>query len=214
MKVILSTAYLGPVSYYSKLYAASEVVLEQHEHYKKQTYRTRCVIASSSGIQALTVPIVRDDPSHTAIRDIQISDYGNWQHLHWQAFITAYDNSPYFEYYADDLREVYERRFKYLWDFNEALRETLCRKLDFQPRITLSEQYEEHPDAMDLRNAITPKQSSAAAPSNVESYHQVFERKFGFLPDLSIVDLLFNVGPESLLLLDRASRQTAVPPVL
>ena len=107
--VWLPTAYLAPVSYYCKLYASRQAYVDGWEHYVKQTYRNRCIIASPHGRQALTVPIERNDPSHTAVRDIRLSNHGNWRHLHWQALVTAYDASPYFEYYADDLRPVLER---------------------------------------------------------------------------------------------------------
>ena len=185
------------MSYYQKMVAAPHVVIDQHEHFIKQTYRNRCLIAAPDGVQALTVPIVRNDPSHTAMRDIQISPHGNWQHLHWHAFVTAYDGSPYFEYYADDFRPFYERPFKFLLDFNEGLRLLLCELLDIQPSVQLSEAYQSGSGTSDFRSSLTPKQPD---PDFLpRRYYQVFAQRNGFLPNLSVVDLLFNMGPESVL---------------
>ncbi len=201
MSVLLSTAYLGPVSYYCQLYANRHVLIEQHEHYIKQTYRNRCIIAAPGGTQALTVPIVRQDPSHNEIKDILVSDHGNWQHLHWQALVTAYTTSPYFEYYADDFRPFYEKQWKYLFDFNETLLETVCQLIDLHPDIELTQEYQAGYEGRDLRNLISPKQKDTPPYFTPKRYYQVFEQSNGFIPDLSIIDLLFNMGPESLIIL-------------
>lgn len=202
MSVILSTTYLGPVSYYCQLYANRHILIERHEHYIKQTYRNRCLIAAPEGLQALTIPIVRQDPSHSEIKGILISDHGNWQHLHWQALITAYATSPYFEFYADDFLPFYEKnRWKYLFDFNEALRETVCQLIDLQPNIEYTQSYQTNYKEKDLRNLISPKQRNSSPNFTPKRYYQVFEQHNGFLPDLSIVDLLFNMGPESLVVM-------------
>lgn len=208
--VYLSTAYLGPVSYYCQLFRYPQVWMERHEHYLKQTYRSRCLIAAPDGRQALTIPIVRDDPSHSEVKDIRISSHGNWQHLHWQALTTAYQNSPFFEYYADDLRLFYEKPFEFLFDFNESLRETICRLLDLSPEVRFTDEYCASPaDADDYRQAISPKQKEGTPLFRPCRYYQVFENRFGFLPDLSIADLLFNMGPESPIVL-RDSIQRAI----
>lgn len=199
--VWLPTAYMGPVSYYCKLYACGEARVDGWEHYVKQTYRNRCVIASPHGPQALTVPIERNDPSHTAVRDIRLSNHGNWRHLHWQALVTAYDASPYFEYYADDLRRVLDRPYIHLFDLNEALRETICELIGLHPAVRLTDCYEACPDGLDCRQLISPKAKQPDPTFRPAPYYQVFRQRHGFLPDLSIVDLLFNMGPESLLTL-------------
>ena len=102
MKVLLSTPYFGPVQWYQKLHRADAVLIEQWESFQKQTYRNRCLIATTQGIQALTVPVVRNESP--LIKDIRISDHGNWRHLHWNALQSAYGESPFFEYYQDDIR--------------------------------------------------------------------------------------------------------------
>ena len=208
--VWLPTAYLVPVSYYCKLYASRQAYVDGWEHYVKQTYRNRCIIASPHGRQALTVPIERNDPSHTAVRDIRLSNHGNWRHLHWQALVTAYDASPYFEYYADDLHPVLERPYTYLLDLNEALRDTVCRLLDLQPRVRLTDHYEPTPDALDCRTLISPKNKREDPSFRPVPYYQVFQSRHGFMPDLSIADLLFNMGPEALLVLRDSTAATAL----
>ena len=109
---LLSSAYLAPVQYYTKLYAYAEAYVEAYEHYVKQTYRNRCLIASPSGVQALTIPVVKPASDKCPMKDIRISDHGNWRHLHWNALETAYRNSPFFEYYADDFLPFYTQK----WD--------------------------------------------------------------------------------------------------
>ena len=128
--VLLSTTYFGPIQWYQKLYRADETWIEQHEHFIKQSYRSRCIIATTQGTQALTVPVERDLLNSQSIKDIRISDHGNWRHLHWNALQSAYGESPFFEYYEDDLRPFFEKRWTFLFDFNEAIREKVCQLLD------------------------------------------------------------------------------------
>lgn len=202
----LSTAYLAPIPYYAMLYAFSEEVrIEQWEHYAKQTYRNRCVIASAQGPLSLTIPTESNKGEKCLVRDIRISDHGNWRHLHWNALQSAYRQSPFFEYYADDFWPFYEKKYTFLFDFNEQLRQLVCQLVGIAPRVGLTTQYlHELPLAdTDFRALIHPKNSYAAMlPGYVQTpYYQVFRSRHGFLSDLSIVDLLFNMGPESIFVL-------------
>lgn len=202
--LLTSSSYLAPVQVYAHLYAATEIVEDRYEHFVKQTYRNRCYIASANGPQALTIPVERNGRSHTAMRDIRISDHGNWRHLHWTAIRSAYDSSPYFFYYADDFAPLYERRFDFLVDFNEALQHLVLSLLSLEAkRPRLSDAYIEQPrpEDIDLRFA-GPKAPAEADPHfHAEPYYQVFGERLGFLPNLSIIDLLFNHGPESRLII-------------
>ena len=138
---LLSSAYLAPVQYYTKLYAYAEAYVEAYEHYVKQTYRNRCLIASPSGVQALTIPVVKPAADKCPMKDIRISDHGNWRHLHWNALETAYRNSPFFEYYADDFLPFYTQKWDFLFDFNEAIRAKVCELIDLHPKVAQTASY-------------------------------------------------------------------------
>ena len=280
--ILLSSTYFGPVQWYQKL-NRHRCVIEQHDNFVKQTYRNRCVIASANGPQTLTVPTERYDGLKCPMRDIRISDHGNWRHLHWQALVSAYGETPFFEYYADDLRPYFEeRRWDYLLDFNLDIMHTLCSLLDVRPTLSLSDHYittdaptaahaaatattggsdsvgeetglnaesklfeeakgvgsvggearlnaesklfgeakgagsmggEARPNAesklfeeakgagsnfIDLRDAIRPKRPLPDSEFDPRPYYQVRAARHGFLPNLSVLDLLFNEGPEGI----------------
>lgn len=206
MKTIyLSSAYLAPVEYYSKLKTYDKIYIEQHDHYVKQTYRNRCNIAGPEGVLSLSVPIIRPDTPKCAMKDIRISDHGNWRHLHWNAIESAYNNTPFFEYYKDDLRPFYENKYTFLADFNEELRCKICELMDISPVVEHTASYHTDflPDEADYREVIHPKKDYTEVDKDFlpKPYYQVFESRHGFLPNLSVIDLLFNMGPESVLVL-------------
>ena len=205
--IILSSAYLAPIQYYAHLYAADHALVDLGEHYVKQTYRNRCYIATPSGAQPLTLPVVRDGVGRTPMGKVRLSDHGDWRHLHWNALASAYEGSPYFEYYADDFRPLYEHPFEYLADFNAALHNVVLSLLSLTPSIEVSRDYvaEVPAGAADLRNLVSPKVPvEHDAQFRVQPYYQVFKERTGFLPNLSIVDLLFNMGPESRMVLKQS----------
>ena len=200
MKQLLSTTYFGPIQWYQKLYRAESVQIERWESFQKQTYRNRCIIATTNGPQALTVPIERQFTIN-CIKDIRISDHGNWRHLHWNALQSAYGESPFFDYYQDDIRPFFEQRWDYLLDFNEAIREKMCELLDIQPKVDYSKEFTVYSLSScvpDYRMVIRPKNPEPDPDFTPKRYYQVYEQKHGFLPNLSILDLLFNMGPESI----------------
>lgn len=200
----LSSAYLGPISYYSKLFAYNQLIIEQHDHYSKQTYRNRCLIATAEGIQALTIPTERTGGEKCATKDIHISNHGNWRHVHWNAIVSAYKHSPFFDYYEDEFHPFYEKKYDFLLDYNEALQQVVTKLIDFTPIINYSTDYlsSNENKADDFRELIHPKKTLKEDPYFIaHPYYQVFQERHGFLPNLSILDLLFNLGPESLLVL-------------
>ena len=192
MTALLSHTFFGPVQWYQKLHRYPEVLIEQHDSYQKQTYRNRCLIATTGGIQALTVPVADG---------MRISDHGNWRHQHWQALQSAYGDSPFFLYYEDDLRPFFTERWETLYDYDEAIRLKMCELIDIQPVVRPTDHYLCGPELSgidDYREAICPKHPQADPQFEPRPYYQVYRQKHGFLPNLSILDLLLNMGPESI----------------
>ena len=183
--MLLPCCYLAPISHYSAYYRADEVRLEVCDHFSKQTLRNRCWIDSPSGALALTIPVVKPE-GKTLMRDVRISDHGNWRHQHWVALESSYRQSPFFEYYADEFAPFYVKRWEFLADFNEELMALVASLLDIKKPVT---------------RTVTYENSLPLGEDRGESslYYQVFASRHGFLPDLSIVDLLFNQGPEGVL---------------
>ena len=179
-----------------------EIFLETQENFLKQTYRNRCIIATANGPLALSIPVVKPDTLKCIIKDMKISDHGNWRKLHWNALVSAYRMSPFFEYYEDDFAPFYEKKYEYLLDFNENLRELICNLIDINPRVILTEEYIPNTEN-DFREVIRPKHEEEDPSFMPVPYYQVFREKFGFIPNLSIVDLLFNMGPESVIVLNK-----------
>lgn len=201
---ILSSAYFAPVQWYQKLNRYENIVIEQHDNFIKQTYRNRCVIATTQGLQALTIPVERPSDARldkTQLKDICISDHGNWRHLHWKALLSAYGESPFFEYYADDIRPFFEKKWKYLLDFNMEINAKMMELLDIEKSsLSLSNEYSSYEgdsDTVDFREVIRPKHPGEDKEWQPKKYYQVYQQKFGFQPNLSILDLLFNEGNEA-----------------
>lgn len=205
---LLSTAYLPPVQYFTKMLDGC-VRVEQWESFRKQTYRNRCVIDSEGGPLVLTVPVERPADGSRLVRDQRISQHDHWRHRHWQALVSSYENTPYFEFYQDDFRPFYEREYEFLFDFNMELLSTCLRLLDMDVRILLTDAYQREAQ-MDFRDTISPKcpfsDDAQFAPA---AYYQMFADRHGFLPNLSIADLLFNLGPESVFVLQRSRKAAA-----
>lgn len=203
---LLSAAYFPPVQWFQKLHRHRRCVIDTGEHFVKQTYRNRCIIATANGTQALTVPTEKPQGTKAAMRDMRISDHGNWRHLHWNALVSAYGESPFFDYYADDLRPFFEERYERLARFDIAITMKLCQLLDVCPDITVSDTYvdaakladETGHAVADFREAIRPKNAPADAAFTPQPYCQVYACRHGFLPNMSVADLLFNEGPEGI----------------
>ncbi len=209
-EILLSTAYLGPAQYFSKLATASIVHIEKFENYTKQTYRNRCIIGGPNGLQALSVPVKKGSFHKVAIRDLEI-EYGKpWQLLHWRSITAAYSSSPYFEYYQDCLRPFYDRKIRFLIDLNMELTGAILREIGVMhmPRFTGTFMPPGSTGRLiDLRHRILPKSSPADPDFHPLPYIQVFRDRHGFLPNLSIIDVLFNLGPGSLAYLESCSRR-------
>ena len=199
---LLQTTYFGPIQWYQKLYRYDQTLIEQYDSYQKQTYRNRCVIATANGLQALTVPVEHDTLNikneMLKVKDLRISDHNNWRRIHWNALQSAYNESPFFDYYADDIRLFFEKKYEFLVDFNEAIRQTVCNLLDIHPQVSYTTDFSRQPsDIDDYREVINAKHPQPDEDFQPRRYWQVFEGKHGFQANLSILDLLFNMGNEA-----------------
>lgn len=199
--ICLTSAYLAPVEYYSALAKADTGFLEHCEFYEKQSYRNRCNIAGANGQLALTIPVEKSKGARMLTRDVRISEHSDWQLQHWRSIESAYNSTPFFEYYKDDLLPFYEQDWTFLWDFNIEIQAKMLELLDLQVDIQLTKEYKVDFDenVLDARNSIHPKKETDTG--SLKNYYQVFEQRFGFIPNLSIIDLLFNMGNESILVL-------------
>ena len=201
---LLQTTYFGPVQWYQKLKRYDHCVIEQYDSYQKQTYRNRCVIATANGLQALTVP-VEVGGKKEEVREVRISDHNQWRRVHWNALQSAYSESPFFEYYADDIRPFFEKKYEFLIDFNEAIRQKMCELLDIEASVSYSSGFRvqdsgfrDHGSGFrDFREVIHAKHPQDDPGFQPRSYWQVFQHRYGFQPNLSILDLLFCMGPEA-----------------
>jgi len=192
--ILLSSAYLPPVSFFTAINSGGDVLIEQYDNYCKQTYRNRCRIATASGVQSLTVPIVKSSSPKQLMKDVRISDHGEWRHQHWNALESAYMNSPFFMYYQDDFRPFYEKKYEFLIDFNTELTLLIMNLAGMNKNIRLTESYgKKDQNILDLRQMVNP---GTDEPHDCRPYWQVFKEKYGFLANLSAVDLLFNMGSE------------------
>lgn len=199
--VCFSTAYFPPVEYVALWMHATASYLEQYEYVEKQSYRNRCRIATTSGMMELSIPLDRPNGNRTLIRDVRLSGHGDWPLQHWKTIEAAYQSSPYFEYYADELEELYRKPGDFLWDFNtrtmEFVRSWIDRLEAPVPTSTFGQLPEE---CLQLRNGIHPKKPALFA--DVPAYYQVFSQKNGFIAHLSVLDLLMNCGNEAILYLN------------
>lgn len=198
---LLATAYLPPIEYIIQCLRYRHILIEQFETYPKQTYRNRCVIATANGMLHLSIPIKRPNGNHTITRDVEIDFTSRWNQVHWRTISSAYAQSPYYMHYCDAFESLFNNPPKYLTEFNTALLKIVFRFLKTDLDLSYTAKYDFTPEGMsDFRQVIHPKQiiDYPEKPSTFIEYTQTFCNKYNFIPNLSIIDLIFNEGPAAL----------------
>ena len=190
-----STAYFPCISYMARYIDDSAPVIEIWETYHKQTYRNRCCVMTANGVESLSVPVVKVNGNHTMTKDVVVSYKEHWQQIHRRCLESAYKAAPYFDHYFDLIKPLFETRFERLIDLNDAALTAVLKMLKINKEIVHSTDYT-HVVENDFREAFSPK--ALSNPDSFPEYYQVFNNKFPFTPDLSILDLVFNEGPEAM----------------
>jgi hypothetical protein len=192
--VLLSTAYLPNVQYLSSVIHHDHVVIEKHENFVKQTFRNRCDIVTANGTLSLSIPLVKQADKEL-IFNKKISYAEDWQKQHWRTIVSAYKNSPYFEFFEDEFRPFYETQFEYLLDYNTQLLNVILNILRVKKQIDFSTDFELNPLKIADRRGLSEIKNNSIL---LNPYYQVFADKFGFISNMSCLDALFNIGLRTL----------------
>ncbi len=200
-QLIVDSQYFGSSNYIKILFQFSNIKIEQYESYQKMSFRNRCMVAGSNGVVNLSVPLEKGRGQKELMKDVRISHSANWQVQHWRTIESCYSRSPFFEFYRDAVWGLLEKKETYLLDLNMRILAWLQTILKYPGDISLTDGFHKtHPAGItDLRNTMLPKNSQRAA--NHIRYTQVFEDRIGFIPNLSILDLLFCCGPKTVSIL-------------
>ena len=198
-KYLLSTAYFPPVHYMALFSRSDEILIEKEENYIKQTFRNRCYILSATGPLALSVPVLLGSLHKTALKDIRIDYSKRWQQIHTRGIPSSYRSSPYYLYYYDLIEKVIHENHKYLIDLNMDTLEVVLKITGLTTKVLYTTEFANSGNSpSDLRYQITPKKKIRENLFSFNEYYQVFRNKSGFVRGLSILDLIFNTGPDSL----------------
>lgn len=206
--ILLELPYFPSIQFFSKWFGYEHIIVEQWENYQKRSYRNRCHIAAANGLLRLSIPLAKGKNERLPIRAVEIAYEEAWINQHLTAIRSAYGSAPFFDFYFEEIQAVLEKKWTHLFDLNWAILATIQDLIGLEEKAILSSQFEKNPsdDTLDFRNKIRPQETSYLLDKQfvVEEYTQVFQSKIGFLPNLSILDLLFCKGPESILYLEES----------
>lgn len=197
MDILLHPTYFPSISHFAALVQSENTIFEIEDNFQKQTNRNRTYIYSPNGIQLLNIPVKHSKESHQKTKDIQIETDFYWQKPHFKSLEAAYRSSPFFEFFEDDLRPIFEKKYTFLLDLNFEILEIVSKCLRMKLDYTTTTEYFHEVDTnefKDFRALVNGKKDS----SSFESYTQVFDDKYGFINNLSVLDLLFNEGKYAL----------------
>jgi len=200
MTLLIDNQYFPSFIYYKISINSVYIQLEQYEQWQKMSFRNRCLIAGANGMLPLTIPVVGGRNVNEIVKDVKIDNTKNWQSVHWRSIFSAYNRSPWFEFYRDEMEFFYNKKYEFLWDWNLELIYWVIKKLGAEIEVRFSGDYKKEPDPnhiKDMRNKILPRNLEMYR-EECSPYNQVFANRNGFLPNMSIIDLLFCEGKNSL----------------
>ena len=191
--ILFSTAYFPPIEYFFELKSYGVIYIDYFENYIKQTYRNRCQILGANGKLSLSIPVIKTTGNHTLIKDLAIDNSQLWQNIHWRSIESAYNSSPFFLYYRDQIEVFFTKKYKFLFDLNNEIIQCLLKMCKIYCEIKFTDDYiKPSNEIIDYRNKFIPKNSYQNY--DFPEYTQVFSDKHEFIQNLSILDLLFNEG--------------------
>lgn len=214
-QILLQPAYFAPIAQYAAIVKNAEIVFEILDNFQKQTYRNRCYIYGANGKLLLNVPVIHNKNQRQLTTDVQVSYAEDWQKLHFKSLQSAYRSSPYFEYYEDDLATIFEKKTTFLKDLHQQTHNFVMDALQENRPTTFTEEYFRNPNnQIDARDLINCKGNSAILTNTTfESYTQMFDDKYGFIPNLSILDILFMEGPNAITYLEKINLNVSDNPI-
>ena len=194
MDILIHPTYFPSISHYVAMAKADSITLEMEDNFQKQTNRNRMYIYSANGLQLLNIPVKHLKNNHQMSKDIQLETEFDWQKQHFKSLEAAYRSSPFFEFFEDIIMPVFEKDYKFLMDLNLDTMSIISKCIGIKTKFLQTEEFHKETDLVDFRNLAAGKKDQ----TEITPYTQVFGEKYGFINNLSVLDLLFNEGRYSL----------------